>query len=201
MSETVMRRHGLESFLASLPKNSGRDTGMSIQIQSDIGHINLRGSSQNPEFLATTARVLGQELPVIANTMTLNGHRVYWLGPNEWHIVTAMDNTPGLVMQLREALHGLHASVSDLSGGQIVMQLSGPHVRDVLAKGCTLDLHPDEFKAGASAQCGLAKASVLIGLVDASPVFQIVVRRSFADYIARWLEHAARDHKVEFRAI
>ena len=78
------------------------------------------------------------------------------------------------------------------------MRINGPRVRDVLAKGCTLDFHPAEFEVGACAQSGLAKANILIGLIDEKPVFEIVVRRSFAEYLVLWLEHAATEYNVEF---
>lgn len=174
MSDSTIRRH------------------IKIRIQADLGHINLRGTMANPDFLAAVTSVLRQDLPIVANTMTKGDHRVFWLGPNEWQIVTAIDSTDGLVNQLREALAGLHACVSDLSGGQIAMHISGPGVLDVLAKACTLDLRPAAFEMGACAQSGLAKASMLIGRIgDAEPVFEIIVRRSFADYVVRWLQHAA----------
>jgi sarcosine oxidase subunit gamma len=60
-----------------------------------------------------------------------------------------------------------------------------------LAKGCTLDFHPRVFRPGTCAQSGLAKANVLIRLGDDPDSFDVVVRRSFADYLLRWLRHAA----------
>ena len=81
-----------------------------------------------------------------------------------------------------------------------MLRLAGRDARGVLARGCTLDLHPDVFSVGAAAQTGLAKARVLIGLVDAAPVFEIVVRRSFADYLCRWLAHVARHGGVAFES-
>jgi sarcosine oxidase subunit gamma len=200
MSESTTVRHGLEPFLSALPKRSSGGDCMKVRIQADLGHINLRGSTANSDFLAAVAGVLRQELPLVANTMTMGDHRVFWLGPDEWQIVTAIDNTAGLVTRLGEALVGLHASATDLSGGQIAMRISGPGVPDVLAKACTLDLAPAEFEMGACAQSGLAKASMLIGRIDAEPVYEIVVRRSFADYVVRWLQQAAADYGVEFSA-
>lgn len=201
MSDTTTRRHGLEPFLSSLPKQSGGGDGLKVEIQAALSHINLRGASADPEFLAVTAGVLGQELPVVVNTMTIGDHRAFWLGPNEWQIVTAIDDADGLVGRLREALASLHASVSDLSGGQVSMHISGPGVGDVLAKGCTLDFSPAAFGIGSCAQSGLAKASMLVGCIDdAEPVFEIVVRRSFADYVFRWLHHAAAEYGVKFSA-
>jgi sarcosine oxidase subunit gamma len=201
MSESTTVRHGLEPFIASLPKRSSGGECIQVRIQADLGHINLRGATANPDFLAAVATVLRQELPLETNMMTMGDHRVFWLGPDEWQIVTAVDNTDGLVTRLREALPGLHASVSDLTGGQIAMHISGPGVLDVLAKGSTLDLTPAGFEMGACAQSGLAKTSMLIGRIDdAEPVFEIIVRRSFADYVVRWLNHAAADYGVELSA-
>ena len=198
MTEPQGRRHGLESFLASLPQDAGSDAGVTIQLLPELGHINLRGNPQNAEFVAAANATLGQELPHSANTMTSGDSRVFWLGPDEWLIVASAEDTLGLLTRLRESLSGQHASVTDMSGGQIALRLAGPGVRDVLAKGCTLDFHPHKFKVGTCAQSGLAKANVLIGLVDDQPVYEIVVRRSFAEYLVLWFGHAAREHGVIF---
>ena len=198
MTELQRRRHGLESFLASLPKDAGENAGVAIQILPQIGHINLRGDPANTEFVAAVKATLGQELPVSANTMSIGNNRVYWLGPDEWLINTSVEDTAGLVTRLRDAVFGQHASVTDVSGGQIAMRLSGPEVRDVLARGCTLDFHPDEFHVGACAQSGLAKANVLIGLVHDQLAYEIVVRRSFAEYLVSWLRHSAGEYGVNF---
>jgi sarcosine oxidase subunit gamma len=139
-------------------------------------------------------------LPLAANTFTAGSHRVYWLGPDEWLAVTTAAEAPGLVRSLESALAGRSFAVNDLSGGNVVLGLAGRKARDVLARGCTLDLHPDVFPVGAAAQTGLAKAGVLLGLVDDAPVFEIVVRRSFADYLCRWLAHVARHGGVAFES-
>jgi len=199
MSENLLPRHGLDSLLPSLPTDANDDDGVRVEIRGDLGHINLRGNSLDPVFLATIARVLEQELPITANTLSTGEHRIYWLGPNEWQVVTAIDVCNELVGQLREGFSGLSASVSDLSGGYTALQVDGARVRNTLAKGCTLDL--DRFDVTDCAQTGLAKASMLIGYIDeAGPVFEIVVRRSFADYAVRWLKHAASGYGVSFSA-
>lgn len=176
------------------------DAGTKIQIQTDLGHINLRGSLANSDFLAAVKSVLKQDLPVAVNTMTIGDHRIYCLGPDEWQVVTSSDKTDGLATRLRDEFEKFHASVTDLSGGQIAIHLSGPKIRDVLAKGCTLDFDSADFGVGACAQSGLAKASMLIGHIDVTPVFEIVVRRSFSDYALRWLQHAAQDDGVNITA-
>ncbi len=198
MTEPQERRHGLESFLGSCPANEDGVAGVDIRLQPDLGHLNLRGDPGNVDFIAAAESALQQELPVTPNTMGTGTQRIYWLGPNEWLVICTISDAPDLMAGLRESLSGQYASVTDVTGGQIAMQLSGPRVTDVLAKGCTLDFHPDIFTAGSCAQSGLAKANVLIGLVDDHATFEIVVRRSFAEYLALWFRHAAREYRIQF---
>jgi sarcosine oxidase subunit gamma len=196
--EIQNRRHGLEVFMASLSQESGETTGVNVQILSGFASINLRGNPENADFVANVTTTLGQQLPLIANTMTFGDYRVFWLGPDEWLIMALAADTPELLVRLRKSLSTQHASVTDSSGGQVSLQFTGPAARDILDKGCTLDFHPDKFRVGCCAQSGLAKASVLIGLIEDTPSFQIVVRRSFAEYLALWLQASAREYGVQF---
>ena len=174
------------------------DSTSHIELLDDTAHINLRGNPENAGFLGAVESVLGQSLPVKPNTMSAGDHRLYWLGPDEWMLATQQHSAPGLVEQLDNALAGEHAAVNDVSGGTVALRISGERVRDLLAKGCTLDLHPSVFMVGDCAQSGLAKAGVLLGLIDNRPTFELVVRSSFSDYVIRWLRNAGSDNGIEF---
>ena len=155
------------------------------------GHINLRGSAADGRFVGSVEKTLGQPLPPAANKLTQSEHRVYWLGPDEWQIVTDLERAPDLLSELETALAGQHVALNDVSGGQVSLHLRGTNVPDLLAKGCTLDLHPSVFRAGDCAQSGLAKASVLLGCIGDAPLYEIIVRRSFSEYLLRWLRRQA----------
>ncbi|MDT8320326.1 MAG: sarcosine oxidase subunit gamma family protein [Xanthomonadales bacterium] len=189
MSETLSRRHGLESFVATTGQASGQ-AALKIEIMTSLTHINLRGDPADPEFADAVQAVLGQKLPTAPNTVTTGAHRALWLGPDEWLILT---NEPAgdLAGQLAAALNGQYAAVNEVSGGQILLRLRGPLVRELLSAGCTLDFHPRAFRTDSCAQSGLAKANVLICAVDELPTFDIVVRRSFAEYLLRWIRSLA----------
>jgi sarcosine oxidase subunit gamma len=115
---------------------------------------------------------------------------VLWLGPDEWLVAGGSADLPE---RLRAALAGVHAAVVELSASRAVFELTGPAARDVLAKGCALDVHPRAFGPGQCAQTGLARAAVILEQVDAAPTFRIFVRRSFARYLATWLADAAAE--------
>ncbi|MDH3719843.1 MAG: sarcosine oxidase subunit gamma [Planctomycetota bacterium] len=198
MSESSLRRHGLEPLLEGLTPAESGDPGLKVSLRADLGHINLRGDPDSQDFTAAVATVLGQPLPVEANTWTEGKHRVLWLGPDEWLIVTPAEIAAHLPDSLEVSLAKQHAAVNDLSGGLLTVRIAGERVRDLLAKGCTLDLHPAEFEVGQCAQSGLAKANVLLAYVEAPSTFDITIRRSFSDYLFRWLKHAGREYGIEF---
>ena len=198
MSDSLRRRHGLEPFLHSLKQADTDRIGVHAHILDGIMHINLRGDGEDVEFLNGVESTLGQSLPTAPNTVSNGEHHVYWLGPDEWLIVSTANNAAGLATSLQDALNNQHVSINDISGGQVTVQLEGDNVRDTLSKGCPIDFHADVFRPGDCAQSGLAKTGVLIGCFDLPNTFELIVRRSFADYLARWLRHAARDSGIEF---
>jgi len=198
MSDSLARRHGLEAFLAGPARPPSGEPGATVTVRGDLGHINLRGRASDDAFLRSAGQALGQALPVEPNTVSTGQHHVCWLGPDEWLVVTPVGGAAELAARLEQTLDSMHAAVNDISGGQIALTLRGPTCRELLARGCPIDLHPREFKPGDCAQSGLAKANILISLLDDAPTFMLVVRRSFADYLCRWLAHAGGDAGIVF---
>ena len=117
--------------------------------------------------------------PVEPNTTsTVAGKTVLWLGPDEW-----------LVLGGREADHPQSAAAVDVSANRVILELTGADAADVLAQGCSLDLHPSVFAPGSCAQTLLARAQVILVRPDESR-FLVLVRPSFAPYLRAWLEDA-----------
>ena len=181
--------------LAARATQSAENAGVIARERAFLGHINLRGDAQDPRFVGAVSTVLGGELPIDANTANdAKGNVVYWLGPDEWLIVTPGDLRATIESDLRTALADMHGAVTDVSGGQTVVHLYGTRIRELLAKGCPIDLHPRVFGIGQCAQSHLAKAPILIGQLENQPCFEIIIRRSFADYFWLWLEDAAAEY-------
>ena len=194
MSETVYRESPLVQCQVN-DRDVETQSGVVMRERSFLGHLNLRGDPADKDFLKAVEGALGFALPLEPNTVEEGGERAaLWLGPDEWLILTSADEQESLLQSLREALAEIFVALTDVSGGQTVITLSGPHARDVLAKGCTLDLHPRVFGPGRCAQTLVAKSGALIRQRDKEPSFELIVRRSFADYLWRWLEDAAGEY-------
>ena len=168
------------------------------EMLTDVGYINLRGNPQDSAFMKAAEKALGQSLPVEANTISPGDNRIFWLGPDEWLVVAPGATTATLLSGLSKALAKHHAAANDVSGGNIAIRLSGADTRNLFAKGCTLDFHPAVFGAETCAQSALGKAPVLFGMLDDAPTYELIVRRSFAEYLVKWLTHAGREYRIEF---
>ena len=108
-----------------------------------------------------------------------------WLGPQRWLIETP--GAPALSLPAEQA------AIVELDHARCVLRLSGPNARDVLAKGCLLDLHPVAFTAGACAQTNLFHSMALIHAVD-DTTFDVYLPRSFGQSVWESLTDAAGEY-------
>lgn len=196
MSKSILRESPLVRFnLAASTESVVANEKIKVWERPFCGHINLRGDPADTAFLAAVEFELGFELPLKANTVAGGQDiKAFWLGPNEWLIVTAGELEAPVAQGLRKALSGMFCAVTEVSGGQTIIALRGQKVLDLLAKGCPLDLHPREFGPGRCAQSHLAKAPILLCQTDTEPTFDLIVRRSFSDYLWLWLQDAAAEY-------
>jgi sarcosine oxidase subunit gamma len=153
-----------------------------------------RGGVPDAAGLSAAEAALGFPLPTTPNTTAgANGTDALWLGPDEWLVVGPPGDEQALETELAEALAGL-GSVVELSANRTAVEVAGPRARDVLAKGCALDLHPRVFARGRCAQTLLGRAQVILEQrADDPPAFRLLVRGSLAAYVATWLLDAAAE--------
>ena len=180
-----------ESPLVDIQFAEPRGGAPRIEEKPFLGYLNLRGKPDNTGFLAGVLKVLGCEPPTGPNTVIDAGeNRIYWLGPDEWLIVTPTGKQSRLQADLLDALDGVFCSVVDNSSGLTMIHITDDSARELLATDCPLDLHPRAFKPGQCAQTRLARAGMTLSpLADGG--FEVIIRRSFADYLLLWLQDAA----------
>ena len=159
--------------------------------------LNLRLDPEDADALTAAGAALGGALPLTPNTAaaTARGWTLLWLGPDEWLATGPAHGGVALVEALGTSLDSKHHAVCDVSAMYATLALSGRHAREVLMKGCRLDLHPRAFAPGACAQTALARAQVILHQTDDDPSFEITVRNSFAHYLATWLLDATAEYR------
>ncbi len=214
MVEAYLRQSALAHLGLVGRAAAGRgEAGVAMTERQHRGIVNLRLDPGNAEAMAAFETAFGFALPIAANDTAGDADTIaLWLGPDEWWLVEPgpePDAGPRLAENLRAALTGHFAAVTEVGESRTCIRVSGPRARALLQKGCPLDFHPSVFKAGTCAQSILAKAGVTLHLfADESaaqagaegPVFDIYVLRSFAEYLWVWLEDAAVEYGVEVLA-
>ena len=180
---------GHTARLAELPQ------GVTVREVPFLTQLDVRVDPSAPEAGAL-ARVLGVDLPTRPCTAVTgaDGVRVLWLGPDEWLVVAPPDRN-ALEPALAEAF-GSSGAVVDVSAHRTTIAISGPRTRDLLAHGCAIDLDPRISPAGTCVQTRLALANViLVVLDDATTDVRLLVRSSFARYLADWLVDAGLEYR------
>ena len=188
------RTSPLDRFFGESNLQRDQDAAVVISERPGLGYLNLR-CDEAGRVAASSALKL--ELPARPNTTaSREGLAALWLGPDEWLIVTAPESHSAFEDSLNEALTGMHFAVTDMTGGISTIVLDGQRARDVLAKGCTLDLHSPALGKGACAQSVLAAVGVTIVPAGDPQPYELVVRSSFAEHLARWLLDAGAEYGV-----
>ncbi|WP_171112852.1 MULTISPECIES: sarcosine oxidase subunit gamma family protein [unclassified Streptomyces] len=160
-----------------------------------LAMVNLRVDPAS-EAADRIEKALGTPLPrQCGHTATSGPRTILWLGPDEWLVLSQADPTT-VTAELREALGTDPGSVVDVSANRTTLELSGPAARQVLEKGCPLDLHPRAFGPGRAVSTTVGPVAVLLWQVGDVPTYRLFPRSSFADYLARWLIDAMSEYRA-----
>ena len=185
--------------LAELVGKGKSGAGITLREKKLRGHLTLRGDAHDPAFAKGVQDVLGMDLPV-ALTLVANGETsLQWMGPDEWLLIVPEGEEFATEQRLREALAGQHIQIVNVSGGQTLVELSGEKVRELLMKSTPYDVHPSNFPEGKAVGTHFAKSQLIIRHT-AEDVWELVVRRSFADYIWLWLQDASAEYGLAIKA-
>ena len=185
--------------LAGLIGKGRKNPGVTVREKKLLGHLTLRGDAKDPAFAEGVHKALGLELPVALSLVANAETSLQWMGPDEWLLIVPGGQEFAVEKALRAALAGLHISVVNVSGGQQLLELSGPNVRDVLMKSTSYDVHPDNFPVGKAVGTVFAKSQLVIRHT-AEDTWELLIRRSFSDYWWLWLQDAAAEYGLSVEA-
>ncbi|MCM2423960.1 sarcosine oxidase subunit gamma [Streptomyces sp. RKAG293] len=200
MAETATRttRHSPLAHAADRFAAATRTSGGDLRLAElpFLAQLNVRLDPKGPAADAV-GLALGLPLPLEPDTAVrardaVRDLAVLWLGPDEWLVVGRPGTQQGLETRMRAAVGDEAAAVTDVSAQRTTLLVAGPRAGDLLSHGCSLDLHPRAFGPGRCAQTTLARAQVV--LVGRERGFWVLVRSSFADYVADWLLDAATEY-------
>lgn len=166
--------------------------GVQARILDALSAASLLARRGQAEGLTARFAAAGLPLPegpkaTVAGPLTLVG-----TGPGRW-LAFAEGQSPDALLARLAAAAGGAAALADQSDANLLIALSGPKVRDALAKGVMVDLHPSAFGPGDAATTIVAHVGTTFWQADEAPTYRFAVPRSFAPAFLRWLAESAAE--------
>jgi heterotetrameric sarcosine oxidase gamma subunit len=174
-------------------------TGVVIEEVTDLAFASVICKRERHFALINAVNTaFGVVLPDGPRRLT-RGHVTFaGVGPDQWIASADGADAAGFAARVRGRI-GPFAAVSDQSDARLVLRTSGPRVREVLAKGVPVDLHPKAFKPGDVACTVVGYVNTQIDMLD-DTTYQLAAPRSMADSFWSWLTSSAAEFGYEVRA-
>ncbi len=163
-----------------------------------FGHLVIRASFDDKKLRAAIKSVTGLKFPTKAlSSMENKEYSINWISPDEVLLLVPEKTEFEVETKLRELMTG-HFAIVNVTGGQTVLELSGERAETILKKSSSYDVSPSNFPIGKVVTTVFAKSQAVIRRTGDNS-FQLIVRRSFNDYIWQWIVDAG--HANEYRSV
>ena len=127
-----------------------------------------------------------QNLKVTMNKET----RIIWTAPSTWLVISKKDN---IIKNIEKNCDSNDFAITDIMHSRAVIQIKGNQAKEILKKGCPLNI--SEFEINNSASTIFHGITIIIDFVDNSPdTFNLFTLRSFGESFY----HHITDSALEF---
>jgi len=145
---------------------------------------------KNSSVKESEIKIDNLSLPTILNSSSNSETRILWLAPNNWLIYSYKLD---LLAKEENKFNEKDFAITDLSHSRSIIDLEGDLVKEVLKKGCPLNI--DQMKEGSCANSVYNGITVTIDYISSNPTkIRVLGLRSFGES----LYHSLSDSSLEF---
>ena len=113
--------------------------------------------------------------------------RILWSAPRTWLIISKKEN---IINNIKEKCTDENFAITDISHSRAVIQIKGLQAREILKKGCPLNIN--EFKTNNCAGTVFHGISIVVDFIDNNPdTFNLLTLRSFGESFYHHITDAA----------
>ena len=166
--------------------------GVTLSVRHPMSIVTvISRKGQSTALGQTVAAAYGCALPGVGESTGSAALSFHWCGSDQYYAIAEGKGEGEFYRDLKARLEGL-ASCSDQSHGRVILRVTGPKARALLAKGTPIDLDPSVFGPGKSAVTQMAHVGV--HLVSTAPdAFELSVFRGFSENFWEWLTEQAEE--------
>ena len=137
---------------------------------------------------SNTIQIEGLGFPIENSKVESNQEtRILWNAPRTWLIISKKEN---IINIIKEKCTDENFAITDISHSRAVIQIKGLEAREILKKGCPLNI--DEFKTNNCAGTVFHGISIVVDLIDNNPdTFNLLTLRSFGESFYHHITDAA----------
>lgn len=146
----------------------------------------FRGRSDD---LGAIAGVQGRRLPAMGSMVAGADQLALCVRPQRWLLLGAPAPPGANAAHWQSACAGAGAAV-ELSNALAVLHLAGNRARELLVRGCRLDLSTDAFPPGSAAATIMVQVSVILAALPSGVL--LLTPASTARHVREWLASTAR---------
>ena len=135
-----------------------------------------------------TIQIEGLRFPIENSKVERNKEtRILWSAPRTWFIISKKEN---IINNIKEKCTDENFAITDISHSRAVIQIKGLQAREILKKGCPLNIN--EFKTNNCAGTVFHGISIVVDLIDNNPdTFNLLTLRSFGESFYHHITDAA----------
>lgn len=159
--------------------------------------IRVQSWEANERAPERVEQALGVVWPRVTGSMVRGRADIFCIGPTDWLVIARDRDATAVLKRLDTAFEGSALRATDVSSALRRIQIEGAHARELLAKGCGLDVHPQAFPPGRCARTRLAGMPVIVLCVEES-ILECIVTSSYGDYLLAWLTDADTEFSRTF---
>jgi len=136
----------------------------------------------------STIKVEDLDLPLESLKVTANKEtRVLWNAPRTWLIIS---NKKNIINNIKDKCDHLNFAVTDISHSRAVIQIKGLQAKEVLKKGCPININ--EIQVNNCAGTVFNGITVVVDFVNNNPdTFNLLALRSFSETFYHHITDAA----------
>lgn len=166
-----------------------RSAAITLEIPPPRAYVRLQIARRHiPDIGAI--RIADVALPTEAGHCVGDEPAAFWMSPEGW-LLTARSVTGTRLQSIaQQGCSGLSAAVVDVSDALVALELHGPRSRELLARGCGVDVSTRALGIGQCVRTRLAQLAVIVRPL-AADIVELIVDRGPAAWLCDWIEDAA----------
>ena len=143
--------------------------------------------------ISSTTEIKIDGLNLTDEALTVNSNddtRILWNGPKNWLLISTKKD---LIKDIKQSFKEEKFAVTDLSNSKAVIELQGKNLKEILKKGCPINVN--EMRKNNSFNSIFHNISITVDIIDDNPEkIRILTLRSFGES----LHHSITDACLEY---